>query len=191
MTEKPATTRRSSRRHQSAVQSPATPAAPVNPATPEQTREAVQTMLECNDEMQLASEGRPDDSTALHAFVDDLEDEMDGEQAQEPFTAETASFDKMEKENSHEDEMRKSDSCLNSRNANSSKHGEPPRSNSICNKISLEDLHRGRACMIMFRSQTWEVVRRVHWSLSLFRHCVYFTGFSEPFWAIRSKYGFL
>ena len=125
-------------------------------------------MLECTNEMQLASEGSPDDSTALDAFVDDLEDEMDGEQAPEPVTAETASFDKMEKEDSDKDEMRKSDSSLNSRNANSSKHGEPLRSNSICNNISLEDLHHGRACMMMFRSQTWEeVVRVVHRSLSL------------------------
>ena len=75
MTEKPATTRRSSRRHQSAIQSP---------ATPEQTREPAQTMLECADERQLAGEGSPDESTALDAFVDDLEDEMDGEQAPEP-----------------------------------------------------------------------------------------------------------
>ena len=77
-TEKPTTARRSSRRHQSNVQPPATP------STPAHMTEQAQPMLECADERRLAGGETPDDSTALDAFVDDLEDEMDGEPAPEP-----------------------------------------------------------------------------------------------------------
>jgi len=73
--EKPASTRRSSGRHQP-LDTPSDPPAPVP--------ERVQTPLECADERQLSDEDDIDDSSALEAIVDDLEDSMEGEQLPEP-----------------------------------------------------------------------------------------------------------
>ncbi|KAK4695182.1 E3 ubiquitin-protein ligase TRIP12, partial [Lecanoromycetidae sp. Uapishka_2] len=73
--EKPASTRRSSRRHQ-ASETPSNPPAPIP--------ERVQTPLECADERQLSDEDDMDDTSALDAIVDDLEDSMEGEQLPEP-----------------------------------------------------------------------------------------------------------
>ena len=75
--EKPKTARRSSRRNQSSAASPShTPAAPP---------ERVQTPLECADERQLTDdEDDLEDSAALDAIVDDIEDSMDGDQPSEP-----------------------------------------------------------------------------------------------------------
>lgn len=78
MPTKPATpsVRRSSRRHQSNNNSPA--------ETPVMSSEDPQTPLECADERQLSDDDDGDDSNALDAIVDDLEDGMDGEQLPDP-----------------------------------------------------------------------------------------------------------
>lgn len=68
--------RRSSRRHQSNDNSPA--------ETPVVSSEDPQTPLECADERQLSDDDDGDDSNALDAIVDDLEDGMDGEQLPDP-----------------------------------------------------------------------------------------------------------
>ena len=68
--------RRSSRKHQ---QVPRTPA-----ETPAPAREATQSPLECADERQLTDEDDMDDTSALDAIVDDLEDGMDDEQIPDP-----------------------------------------------------------------------------------------------------------
>lgn len=77
MNTKPPTARRSSRRHQSNVQTPA--------ATPVQASElAAQEPLECADERQISDDEAMDEQSALDAFVDDLEDEMEGAQLPDP-----------------------------------------------------------------------------------------------------------
>ena len=76
MNEKTTSTRRSSRRHQAAEPSPSDLSAPAP--------ERVQTPLECADERQMSDEDDIDDSSALDAIVDDLEDSMEGEQLPEP-----------------------------------------------------------------------------------------------------------
>lgn len=73
--DKPTSARRSGRKHQPAVHSPDAPV----PAS-----ERVQSPLECADERQISDEDDVDDSSALDAIVDDLEDGMEGEQAPEP-----------------------------------------------------------------------------------------------------------
>ncbi|MCJ1282427.1 Ubiquitin fusion degradation protein 4 [Xylographa opegraphella] len=75
--EKPAATRRSSRRHQSSNQTPV--ATPLQ-STPAQAQE----QLECADERQISDEELLDDPSALDAFVNDLEDEMEGTQITDP-----------------------------------------------------------------------------------------------------------
>ncbi|KAL9101885.1 MAG: hypothetical protein Q9163_002906 [Psora crenata] len=72
------TIRRSSRRNRSNATGPA--------ALPVAAPERVQTPLECADERQLTDNDDDDleDSSALDAIVDDLEDGMDSEQAPEP-----------------------------------------------------------------------------------------------------------
>ena len=75
--EKPSTSRRSSRRKQAIWANAEEP--PIPPP------ERVQTPLECADERQITDdEDDLEDSGALDAIVDDLEDEMDGEQGPEP-----------------------------------------------------------------------------------------------------------
>ncbi|KAL9610178.1 MAG: hypothetical protein Q9167_005106 [Letrouitia subvulpina] len=74
--EKTPTTRRSSRRHLLAPETPL--------EKPSRASEEAQTPLECADERQLSDENDLDDDNALDAIVDDLEDEMDGEQLPEP-----------------------------------------------------------------------------------------------------------
>ena len=74
--EKPAATRRSSRKHQ--------PAVPTPQETPVQKTEHMQDPLECADERQLSDEDDLDDGGALDAIVDDLEDEMDGDPIPDP-----------------------------------------------------------------------------------------------------------
>ena len=74
--EKPTSSRRSSRRHQRNTASPSDTNAPAP--------ERVQTPLECADERQLTDDDDLDDSSALDAIVDDLEDGMEGEEAPEP-----------------------------------------------------------------------------------------------------------
>ena len=76
--DKPTSARRSSRKHQPAAHSP-----PDIPA-PAPAPERVQSPLECADERQISDEDDVDDSSALDAIVDDLEDGIDGEQAPEP-----------------------------------------------------------------------------------------------------------
>ena len=73
--EKPTSTRRSSRRHQPNSQTPA--------ETP-QASEQAQPQLECADEKQMIDEDALDDASALEAFVDDLEDEMENGPAPDP-----------------------------------------------------------------------------------------------------------
>ena len=73
--EKPPPTRRSSRRHQASDTSTLPPIPPP---------ERVESPLECADERQLSDEDEIDDSGALEAIVDDLEDSMDSEQLTEP-----------------------------------------------------------------------------------------------------------
>lgn len=68
--------RRSSRKHQQVSKTPAD--APIQP------RESTQSPLECADERQLTDEDDIDDSSALDAIVDDLEDGMDDEQIPDP-----------------------------------------------------------------------------------------------------------
>lgn len=70
------TVRRSSRRHQPASQS----SSEVIPKSPEQT----QTSLECADETQVTDEDDIDDSNALDAIVDDLQDRMETPNMTEP-----------------------------------------------------------------------------------------------------------
>lgn len=74
--EKSSGSRRSSRKHQ-----PNIPSSSDAPAPPP---ERVQTPLECADERQLSDEDDIDESSALDAIVDDLEDGMEGEPAPEP-----------------------------------------------------------------------------------------------------------
>ena len=73
--ENPGAARRSSRRHQPSE----TPSDPPVPAP-----ERMQTPLECADERQLSDEDDIDDSSALDAIVDDLEDSMESEHLPEP-----------------------------------------------------------------------------------------------------------
>ena len=74
--ERPASLRRSSRKHQSASNNiPETPAPPP---------ERVQTPLECADERQLSDGDDIDESSALDAIVDDLEDGMEDGPIPEP-----------------------------------------------------------------------------------------------------------
>lgn len=73
--EKPAS-RRSSRRHQLANETPSTPPAP--------PPERVQTPLECADERQLSDDDDIDDRSALDAIVDDLKGGMEGDQLPDP-----------------------------------------------------------------------------------------------------------
>ena len=72
---KPAPARRSARKHQPKENVAENPAPPV---------ERVQTPLECADERQLSDDDDLDDSSALEAIVDDLEDGMEDEQPPEP-----------------------------------------------------------------------------------------------------------
>lgn len=74
--EKPASSRRSSRRQQLSNETPSNPSAP--------PPERVQTPLECADERQLSDEDDIDDSSALDAIVDDLEEGMENEQLPDP-----------------------------------------------------------------------------------------------------------
>ena len=74
--DKPTSIRRSSRKHQPAVHSPSEAPAPAP--------ERVQSPLECADERQISDDDDVDDSSALDAIVDDLEDGIEGEQAPEP-----------------------------------------------------------------------------------------------------------
>lgn len=74
--EKATSVRRSSRRHQPAAQ-PSSEAAVKAP-------ERAQTPLECADERQLTDEDDLDDSNALDAIVDDLEDGMEAESLPDP-----------------------------------------------------------------------------------------------------------
>ena len=74
--EKPASARRSSRRHQPAERDSHALSAP--------PPERIQTPLECADERQLSDEDDMDNSSALDAIVDDLEDGIEGEQLAEP-----------------------------------------------------------------------------------------------------------
>lgn len=68
--------RRSSRKYQQASKDPTD--------TPTQARESTQSPLECADERQLTDEDDLDDTSALDAIVDDLEDGMDDEQIPDP-----------------------------------------------------------------------------------------------------------
>lgn len=74
--DRPTPARRSSRKHQPAAQSSPDPTAPAP--------ERIQSPLECADERQISDEDDVDDSSALDAIVDDLEDGIEGEQAPEP-----------------------------------------------------------------------------------------------------------
>ncbi len=74
--EKPTSARRSSRKHQ--------PSNDTTADTPAPPPERVQTPLECADERQLSDDDDVDDSSALDAIVDDLEDGMEGDQPPEP-----------------------------------------------------------------------------------------------------------
>ena len=87
--DKPTTIRRSSRRHQSNTLTTA--------ATQGQGPEQDQTPLECADERQLTDEENMEDGSALDAFVDDLEDEMEDGQSIDPsaVTLEVASTGKI------------------------------------------------------------------------------------------------
>ena len=67
--------RRSSRKHQTARPAPATPVQEPEPA---------QSPLECADEKQLTDEDDMDESTAVEALVDDLQDGMDDEEVPDP-----------------------------------------------------------------------------------------------------------
>lgn len=74
--EKNGSTRRSSRRQQSQSQAP--------PPPPAQDTEELEHPLECPDERQLTDDDDLDDSSALDAIVDDLEDTMDRETLPDP-----------------------------------------------------------------------------------------------------------
>ncbi|CAD6567774.1 MAG: Ubiquitin fusion degradation protein 4 [Alectoria sarmentosa] len=74
--DKPTPARRSSRKHQPVAHTP--------PDAPAPAPERVQSPLECADERQISDEDDVDDSSALDAIVDDLDDGMEGEQAPEP-----------------------------------------------------------------------------------------------------------
>ena len=74
--DRPTGPRRSSRKH--AQSSKATE------ESPKPGREATRSPLECADEKQLSDEDDVDDSSALDAIVDDLEDGMDDEQIPDP-----------------------------------------------------------------------------------------------------------
>ncbi|KAI9878236.1 MAG: Ubiquitin fusion degradation protein 4 [Pleopsidium flavum] len=75
--DKTGTTRRSSRRQQSQSQAP--------PPPPAQDTEELRHPLECPDEQQLTDDDdHLDESSALDAIVDDLEDGMDGETLPDP-----------------------------------------------------------------------------------------------------------
>ena len=68
--------RRSSRKHQSTHETPS--------STPAPPPERVQTPLECADERQLSEDDDIDDTNALDAIVNDLEDSMESEPPPEP-----------------------------------------------------------------------------------------------------------
>ena len=70
-----ATSRRSTRRH---------PVAPTPATTPAQGVEGAQHSLECADERQMSDDEIAEDDSALDAFVDDLEDEMDTDPLPDP-----------------------------------------------------------------------------------------------------------
>lgn len=74
--DKPTSARRSGRKHQSITQG--------SPTAPAPAPERVQSPLECADERQISDEDDVDDSSALDAIVDDLEDGLESEHAQEP-----------------------------------------------------------------------------------------------------------
>ena len=74
--EKPAAPRRSSRKNLATNDNSSDPPGP--------PPERVQTPLECADERQLSDDDEIDDSSALDAIVDDLEDELEGDQPPEP-----------------------------------------------------------------------------------------------------------
>ena len=74
--DKPTSARRSRRKHR-----PANHSAPDAPAA---APERVQSPLECADERQISEEEDVDDSSALDAIVDDLEDGIEGEPLPEP-----------------------------------------------------------------------------------------------------------
>lgn len=74
--EKATSVRRSSRRHQ--------PAAQTSSEAPVKAPERAQTPLECADERQLTDEDDLDESNALDAIVDDLEDGMEAETLPDP-----------------------------------------------------------------------------------------------------------
>lgn len=71
--EKPSSTRRSSRRHQTQVQPPPPPPPPPAPPRSDSNRDPI----ECADEERLSDQDDMDETGALNAIVDDLEDEMD------------------------------------------------------------------------------------------------------------------
>ena len=71
-----ASARRIHRPHQPASDSP--------PDVPAPPTDRVQSPLECADERQLSDEDDADDTSALDAIVDDLDDSMDGDQLPEP-----------------------------------------------------------------------------------------------------------
>ena len=71
---KPPAVRRSSRRHSTKVETPTAP----------QPSENLQHPLECADERQITDDDDLEESSALDAFVDDLEDEMEGERLPDP-----------------------------------------------------------------------------------------------------------
>ena len=74
--DKSTSARRSSRKHQPAAHSP--------PDAPTPAPERVQSPLECADERHISDDDDADDSSALDAIVDDLEDGIEGDQAPEP-----------------------------------------------------------------------------------------------------------
>ncbi len=74
--EKSGTSRRSSRRQQSQLQEP--------PPPPPEENEELRHPLECPDERELTDDDDLDDSTALDALVDDLDEAMGGEDIPDP-----------------------------------------------------------------------------------------------------------
>ena len=74
--DKPSTARRSSRKQQ--------PVNDIHPQSPIPPPERVQTPLECADERQLSDDDDIDDSSALDAIVDDLEDGLEDDQPPDP-----------------------------------------------------------------------------------------------------------
>ena len=89
-TPKPSTSRRSSRRNQATTPSPPDVSSP--------TPDRAQTPLECADQRQLSDDDEvPDETSALDAIVDDIDEAMDGEPGAEPsaVTMEVASTGKV------------------------------------------------------------------------------------------------